>query len=112
MLTHSRSGFDRCVVEHVAQRRARQEFLNDVVRAAVDTDVVDGRDVGMTQRGRRAGFLLEAREPLGIRGKCWRQDLDGDVAAEPRVAGAIDLAHATFAKLGKDLIGAKNLTNH
>ena len=29
-------------------------------------DVVDREDVGVIQRGRRARFLLEALEPLGI----------------------------------------------
>jgi hypothetical protein len=33
-----------------------------------------------------------------------RQDFDGDVAIEPGVAAAIDLAHATFAELGDNVV--------
>ncbi len=69
-------------------------------------DVVDGGDVRMVQRRGRAGFLLEARQPLGIRRELLRQDLDRDLAAEPRVAGQPDLAHAAGAELLLDLVGA------
>jgi hypothetical protein len=33
-----------------------------------------------------------------------RQDLDRDLSAEPRIPRAIDLAHATRAKSGLDLV--------
>lgn len=38
------------------------------------------------------GFARESREPLGVCGKDWREHLDGDVALQPRVPGAIHLA--------------------
>jgi len=40
----------------------------------------------------RTRLLLEPREALGIRRKGGGQDLDRDIASEPGVAGAIDLA--------------------
>src|SRR5262245_25572178 len=36
-----------------------------------------------------------------------REQLDGDLTIEARVAGAIDLAHPAFAKLGDDFIGSE-----
>ena len=39
-----------------------------------------------------------AAEAIGIVGERGGQDLDRDVAAEPRVARAIDLAHAAGAE--------------
>ena len=36
-----------------------------------------------------------------------RQDLDRDVAIEPRVARPIDLTHAAVADLGGDFVGAE-----
>ena len=55
----------------------------------------------MVQRRGRVSFLLESAEAIGIgRG----QHLDRDVAPKPRIAGAIDLAHAARADLGGNLI--------
>ena len=53
---------------------------------------VDVRDVRMVQRREGLGFALESRDALGISGEQLRQDLDRDVAIEPRVARTIDLA--------------------
>jgi hypothetical protein len=39
----------------------------------------------------------------------WQQ-LDGDLTIEPRVAGAIDLAHASGPEGGQNLVGAKSRT--
>ena len=51
----------------------------------------------MIERGEHARLALEARQPIGVAGEAPRQDLDRDVAAELRVARAIDLAHAADA---------------
>jgi hypothetical protein len=51
----------------------------------------------MIQPGRRAGFLLEARQPIGIGGKGGRQDLDGDVAVE---AGPVHAKCLTSTRTG------------
>ena len=61
----------------------------------------------MIERGGRARFLLEPAQPIGVTGERRRQDLDGDVAAEPRVARAIDLAHAARTDGVDDFVGAK-----
>ena len=61
----------------------------------------------MVQRSGSAGLLFEPLEPLGVGGECRGQNFDGDVAAEPRVAGAIDLAHAAGAKQADDFIRAE-----
>ena len=61
----------------------------------------------MVERGDRAGLLLEAAQARPGRRQARRQDLDRDLAAEARVAGAIDLAHAARAERGEDLVGAE-----
>ncbi len=58
----------------------------------------------MVQRGGRACLLLEALQPLRIGGQTGRQDLDGDVTPEARVASPIHLPHAARAKERDDLI--------
>ena len=52
------------------------------------------RDVGMVERRQRFGFALEARQTFGILREGLRQDLDGHLAIETGIAGAIHLAHA------------------
>jgi hypothetical protein len=68
---------------------------------------VDLRDVGAIERRQRLRLAREARQPLRIGGKRLWQDLDRDVAIQPRVARPIDLAHATSADWGEDLVRAE-----
>ena len=62
----------------------------------------------MRERGDRLRLALEprARDPASA-ANGWRQDLDRDVAVEPGVAGAIDLAHAARAERAEDLVRAE-----
>jgi hypothetical protein len=60
----------------------------------------------MVQRGRGSRFLLEALQPITVARERRRQNLDGDVAVEARIAGAIHLAHSAGADGVEDLIGS------
>ncbi len=68
--------------------------------------VVNVDDVGMIQSGRRASFLLEAAQAVGIRRKPGGKNFDGNVASQAVVAGAINLSHASSAHLRLDFIGS------
>lgn len=48
----------------------------------------------MIERREDSRFAFEAGQPIRIEHEHRRQDLDGDVAPEPRVVGAVHLAHA------------------
>src|SRR5215204_2376577 len=61
----------------------------------------------MVQRGGRAGFAGEPLDAIGSGRMEGRQDLDDDVAAEPRIARPIDLAHAAGPQQAEDLIGTE-----
>ncbi len=65
----------------------------------------------MVQRRQHAGFALEARQPVAVRGEPRRQHLDGDIAAQLRVARAIDLAHPAGAQQRRDRVRADLLTD-
>jgi hypothetical protein len=52
----------------------------------------------MIERRQRPGLTLEPREALTVRGNRFRKDLQRQIAAEIRIARAIDLAHAAFTK--------------
>jgi hypothetical protein len=60
----------------------------------------------MIQRGDGAGFALEALAALRVGGKIRGKDFDGDVAAEARIARAIDFAHTAGAEGRDDFVGA------
>ena len=87
------------------QRLAFEQLLDDVGRAVVLADVVNGGDVGMVEDAGRARLLLEALQALRIAREGAGQDLDRDVAAEARIARAEDLSHPSRADGGEDLVG-------
>src|SRR5207249_6484957 len=61
--------------------------------SVVRADVEDREQVGMIDCACRARLLLEATQPIGVLSEHRRQDLDGDLARDARIAGAIDLPH-------------------
>ena len=57
-------------------------------------DVVEHADVWVRQPRNRPSFALETFAVIGICGELGEEHLDRYAAVQPRVAGAIDLAHA------------------
>jgi hypothetical protein len=76
--------------------------------------VVNRADIGMIERRSGPRFALKTfpRSTCGksIRRKGLRQNFDGDVAVEPRIARFIYFAHATRANGRKDLVWAEEFT--
>ena len=69
--------------------------------------IVNGEDVWVIERRRGACFHLKPMKPIGVGGKGRREDFDRDIAAEARIAGAVDLAHPAGTDGGQDLIRAE-----
>ena len=82
-----------------------QELRHDVGHAVVGADVVDGEQIWMVERGGGARLLLESPHAIGIADNVRQQDFESDLAAQPRVVGAIDLAHPARAERRLDLVG-------
>ena len=61
----------------------------------------------MIQRRQGLGFAREAGQALGVLREQLRQDLDGHIAVQAAVAGAIHLAHAARAQRADDFVGAE-----
>jgi hypothetical protein len=79
--------------------------LEDEQRLAVQLfETVDRGDVWMIQRGEQVGFTAEAGESFGVLRDLGRQQLDRDAAAQPRVAGALYLAHAARTQRAENLV--------
>ena len=64
----------------------------------------DGDDVRVVERSDRAGLAIEAFETARFVGDIGRQDLQRDLAAEPRIASAIHLAHSARPEGRDDLV--------
>ena len=63
--------------------------------------------MGVIERCQRPGLSFEACQSIGIAGERFGQHLDGDVASEARVAGAVDLSHTTRAEDREELVVAQ-----
>ena len=89
------------------QRLALEKLLDDVGSALVRADVVDRGDVGVIEDARGLGLLLEAAQAVGVLREGRRQDLDRDLAPEPRVLRPVDLPHPARADRREDLVRAQ-----
>src|SRR5262249_34942661 len=95
----------RCAVSQaLPQGFAFEQLRNDVGRAVLRAHVVDGEDIGVVQGAWRLDVLLETTQPVGVLGEAGRQHLDGHLAANARVAGAVDLAHAAGAERRQNFV--------
>jgi hypothetical protein len=104
---HGLAQWQRGTARALPQRLAFQQLRHDVGCPVVMTGVVDREDVRVVECARGLGFVLEAAQALRVFGETARQHLDRHVACEPRVAGAVDLAHAAGPERAEDLIGAQ-----
>ena len=68
---------------------------------------MNGRNVGVVERGEHLRLPLEPSEAIRIIGKRLRQDFEGHITVEIGVSGPIHLAHAAFADPGGDGVRAK-----
>ena len=94
--------------EHRCERLALDEFEDERWwhSKARGLHAIDGTDVRMVQGRQDTGFTREAGQALGVGRERGGQRLDGDVAAEEGIAGAVHLAHAALAQRGQDLVRA------
>ena len=69
-------------------------------------------DVRVVQCGERLRLAIETNQPVRIAGKRVRQDLEGNIAAEPGIARSVDDAHAALAQLAEDLVVAEGPADH
>ena len=91
----------------IRQRLPLEVLHDEELDAVLVPDVVERADVRMRELRDRLRLPLEPLADLGARGEVRGQDFDGNRAAEARVAGAVDLAHAAGADLADDLVRAE-----
>ncbi len=103
---------ERSRFEPIRQRRPVDEFHHQRAHAVRLLEAEDRRDVGVVELGEQLRLALEARETFGVRGEGGGENLDRDVALQPRVRRPVDLPHPAFAELGGDLVWAYGSANH
>jgi hypothetical protein len=99
-----RRGVERSASGEVAERPAVHELVGNEVRARRVADVVNRDDVRVIQRRHRFGFADEPGQAILVVGKCGRQNLQRDPAAEADVLSEIHLAHPALAEGTDDLV--------
>ena len=104
--------FDGLAGDAVLQGRAIEVLHGDEGAAVVLSDVVNGADVGMIERGGGLGFALKTGEPLGIAGDIFGQEFQGDKAMEAGVFGFVNHAHASAAEFLEDAVVRDGLVDH
>ena len=103
---HRLARAQRAAGHAVAEGLALQQLRDDIGRAVVLPEIVDGDDVGVVEDAYGFGLVLEAADPVFVDRDLGVEDLEGHVAGEPLVFGAVDLAHASPAEDGHHFVGA------
>jgi hypothetical protein len=98
--------------QHLAQRLARDQLHHQEMAPLSFLQAEECRDAGMIERRQHSSFALEAQNAIAIGEKHIADDLDGDIAAEPGVAGAINGSHPAFAQPGHHFVRTELLANH
>jgi hypothetical protein len=94
----------RAALQPAAERLALETLEDHVRHSSFAPDIEDSEDLRVIQGGDGTGLLLETAQSLGIAGLIRGQDLEGDVAPEPRIAGPENLAHPPCVDRSKDAI--------
>jgi hypothetical protein len=87
----------RAAFHNGAQALAFEQLGNEKGRAILLADVKNREDIGVIQRGDRAGFQLKTMQAIRIGCKCLWEYLQGNIAPEARVLCAVDFTHSTRA---------------
>jgi hypothetical protein len=66
----------------------------------------------VVEGGQDLGFTPKTRHAAGVTGERLGNNLDGDVAAQLGICGAVHLAHPAFAELGGDAVVGNGLGAH
>jgi hypothetical protein len=88
----------------IQERRPLHELHDEGACVHRLLDAVDRRDVGMVERGQEAGLALEARHPLRVAAHVVGKDLEGHLAPEPGIPGAVHLSHPALPERARNLV--------
>ena len=101
---------ERSASETGGQGLAAHELHDQKVHAVVLTDVIQRANVRMAEAGDHSRFALESLAQLDPMQNLLREHLHRNGPVEPNIPGPIDLAHASRAERGLNLVRAKTGT--
>ncbi len=84
-------------LEPLGQAFAFEQLGDQKMGAVLRADIMNCEEIGMVQSSQNLRLLLEAAQPLFLSAEFGWQNLDGNRAAQSRVASAVNLAHAALA---------------
>src|SRR5262249_30577697 len=87
-----------------AQGFAVNQFGSDKMQIFMLPDVENGNDIRMIESRSGTRFSGESLNGSAILHQVFWQNFDSNLAFKPRIAGAIDLAHAACADRGENFI--------
>ena len=96
----------------VFESLAFEQFHGDEGTAFKFADIVDGANIGVIQGRGGARFTAKAFDGLRVLRNIVGQEFQGDVAAETRVFGFVDHAHATAAEFSEHVVVRNIAANH
>ena len=102
----------RSLPQLLLEGRPRHQLHHQEVDPVRRVEVVERRDVGVAQPREDRRFLPEPSARLIVGQGAGGQDLQGDVAAELLVPGAVDLAHAPGAESLLDAVVGERASDH
>ena len=97
--------WNRSTPQPICEGLALDELEDQRRDAVLLLDAINRGDVRMIDGGQRSRFAIESRKSIAIGLKSLRQNFDGDVSTELRIARSVDFAHPAFAQLREDVIG-------
>ena len=109
-LLRNREGFrerNRALCDPLGKRRSFDQLHDQRMDPVRVFESVDVCDVRMVERRQHLRFALETRESLRVGGEEVRQNLDGHVTVQLRVACPIDFAHSAGPEGGQDFVAAE-----
>jgi hypothetical protein len=103
---------NRTFHQPLAQGFALQQFRDNVGSRAFETYVINGEDVGMVQSRGGPRFLFKAPQMIRIVGGSRPNQLERNVASQPFVARAKNLAHSSGTDFFENPVVPHNLVSH
>src|SRR5262249_34940579 len=88
----------------LSKRLALEQFHDEKRLSSILTNVINGADICMIQRGDGPGFALKTFESNSARGIGAGEKLQSNIAVETRISGAVYRAHTTGTKGRTDLV--------
>jgi hypothetical protein len=98
--------------DSVGESLTFDELHDEKARARGFLEAVERSDVRMVHGREKTRLALEPGKPLGVVLDIFRENLDGDVAPEPRIARPVDDPHSPGTELVQDLVMGESRSDH